>query len=112
MILELSVVVPVYKEEDNISEFLQRIVPILNGSLNDFEIIFVLDPSPDRTEEIILAHHVEDKRIKLVKLSRRFGQPMAILAGLSRSSGLAVAVIDLGLGVPPEVIAQMGLNWK
>jgi len=61
MILELSVVVPVYKEEYNISEFLQRIVPILNGSLNDFEIIFVLDPSPDRTEEIILAHHVEDK---------------------------------------------------
>ena len=84
MILELSVVVPVYKEEYNISEFLQRIVPILNGSLNDFEIIFVLDPSPDRTEEIILAYHVEDKRIKLLKLSRRFGQPMAILAGSLR----------------------------
>lgn len=112
MILELSVVVPVYKEEYNISEFLQRIVPILNGSLNDFEIIFVLDPSPDRTEEIILAHHVEDKRIKLLKLSRRFGQPMAILAGLSRSSGLAVVVIDVDLQDPPELIPQMVVKWK
>src|SRR5262245_29744518 len=112
MILELSVVVPVYKEEDNISEFLQRIVPILNGSLNDFEIIFVLDPSPDRTEEIILAHHVEDKRIKLLKSSRRFGQPMAILAGLSRSSGLAVVVIDVDLQDPPELIPQMVVKWK
>ena len=52
----LSIVVPVYKEEKNIPEFLRRIQPILSGLTEDYEIIFSLDPSPDRTEEMILEH--------------------------------------------------------
>ena len=59
----LSLVVPVFKEEKNVPEFLRRIQPILAGITANHEIIFSLDPSPDRTEEVILAHRAQDPRV-------------------------------------------------
>ena len=79
---QLSIIVPVYREEKNIPEYLRHIRPILEAVTADYEIIFALDPSPDRTEEIILEARARDQRIKLLKFSRRFGQPMATLAGM------------------------------
>jgi dolichol-phosphate mannosyltransferase len=108
----VSVIVPVYKEEGNIDEFLGRITPILGSVTSAFEIIFALDPSPDRTEEKILAARKNDPRIKLLKFSRRFGQPFATLAGLQYSSGEAVVVIDVDLQDPPELIVQMAEKWR
>jgi polyisoprenyl-phosphate glycosyltransferase len=108
----LTVIVPVYKEEGNIDEFLRRIVPILGSVTEAFEIIFALDPSPDRTEEKILAARKSDRRIKLLKFSRRFGQPFATLAGLQYSCGEAVVVIDVDLQDPPELIIQMFEKWR
>ena len=58
--MKISVIVPVYKEEGNIPEFLRRMVPILQKLTNDFEILFAMDPSPDRTEEFIAKAHQED----------------------------------------------------
>src|SRR5215470_17087930 len=78
----LSVVVPVYNEEGNVPEFISRMTRILGALTASFEIIFALDPSPDRTEEVILNARAHDSRIKLLKFSRRFGQPMATIAGL------------------------------
>jgi dolichol-phosphate mannosyltransferase len=72
----LSIVVPVYREEKNIPEFLRRIRPVLSVVSEDYEIIFSMDPSPDRTQEVILEARAADERIKLLKFSRRFGQPM------------------------------------
>jgi dolichol-phosphate mannosyltransferase len=108
----LSVVVPVYKEEGNIPEFLDRIIPILERTGAEFEIIFSMDPSPDNTETVILNHRDRDSRIKLLKFSRRIGQPMATLAGLQYSSGDAVVVIDVDLQDPPELILQMVAKWR
>jgi dolichol-phosphate mannosyltransferase len=108
----LSIVVPVYKEEKNIPEFLRRMRPILSGVTEDYEIIFSLDPSPDRTEDVILEHRATDERIKLLKFSRRFGQPMATLAGLQYSSGDAVIVMDVDLQDPPELIHDMVARWR
>lgn len=108
----LSVVVPVYKEEGNIPEFLRRIRPILTVVTEDYEIIFSMDPSPDRTEEVILGHRAQDARIKLLKFSRRFGQPMASLAGMEYSSGDAVIVMDVDLQDPPELIHEMVAKWR
>jgi len=105
--MELSVVAPVYKEEKNVPAFLKRLVPILEQVTADFEIIFSMDPSPDRTEEVILEHRQVDPRIKLLKFSRRFGQPMATLAGLQYSQGEMVVVIDVDLQDPPELIIEM-----
>jgi glycosyltransferase involved in cell wall biosynthesis len=108
----LSIVVPVYKEEKNIPEFLRRLQPILAPLTEDYEIIFSLDPSPDRTEDVILEHRARDPRIKLLKFSRRFGQPMATLAGLEYSRGQAVIVMDVDLQDPPELVADMLAKWR
>jgi polyisoprenyl-phosphate glycosyltransferase len=108
----LSLVVPVYKEEKNIPEYLQRIRPILGSVTEDYEIIFSLDPSPDRTEEVILAARAADPRIKLLKFSRRFGQPMATLAGMQYSRGDAVIVMDVDMQDPPELITEMIAKWR
>jgi len=108
----LSLVVPVYKEEKNIPEFLRRLRPILSRVTEDYEIIFSLDPSPDRTEEVVLEERAKDERIKLLKFSRRFGQPMATLAGLGYSRGRAVIVMDVDLQDPPELVEQMVAKWQ
>jgi polyisoprenyl-phosphate glycosyltransferase len=110
--MQISVIVPVYKEEGNIEEFLRRVTSILASLTEAFEIIFAMDPSPDRTEEKILEARSSDSRIKLLKFSRRFGQPFATLAGLQYSSGEAVVVIDVDLQDPPELIIQMVEKWK
>lgn len=108
----LSIVVPVYKEEKNVPEFLRRMRAILAGVTEDYEIIFSLDPSPDRTEEVILEQRAADARIKLLKFSRRFGQPMATLAGLEYSRGDAVVVMDVDLQDPPELLHDMLAKWR
>ena len=108
----LSIVVPVYREEKNIAEFLRRLRPILGGLSEDYEIIFALDPSPDRSEEAILAERAGDLRVKLLKFSRRFGQPMATLAGMQYSTGDAVIVMDVDLQDPPELVVEMVAKWR
>jgi len=108
----LSIVVPVYKEERNVPEFLRQVQPIAGALTQDYEIIFALDPSPDRTEEVILAERARDPRIKLLRFSRRFGQPMATLGGLEHTSGDAVIVMDVDLQDPPQLITQMVEKWR
>lgn len=110
--MQLSIIVPVYREEKNIPEFLRHIRPVLEALTADYEIIFALDPSPDRTEEIILEQRAQDQRIKLLKFSRRFGQPMATLAGMHYSTGAAVIVMDVDLQDPPELVGAMVAKWR
>jgi glycosyltransferase involved in cell wall biosynthesis len=110
--MRLSIVVPVFKEEENVPEFLRRIVPILEQITPDFEVVFSLDPSPDKSEEVILEHRQRDPRVKLLTFSRRIGQPMATLAGLQYSSGDAVVVMDVDLQDPPELVLEMVAKWR
>jgi glycosyltransferase involved in cell wall biosynthesis len=108
----LSLVVPVFREEKNIPEFIRRIQPILSAVTEDYEVIFSMDPSPDRTEDVILEMRAKDKRIKLLKFSRRFGQPMASLAGMEYSRGDAVVVMDVDMQDPPELVQEMVAKWR
>jgi dolichol-phosphate mannosyltransferase len=108
----LSLVVPVYREEKNIPEFIRRISPILATVTEDYEVIFAMDPSPDRTEDVILEERAKDERIKLLKFSRRFGQPMASLAGMEYSRGDAVIVMDVDMQDPPELVQAMVAKWR
>jgi len=110
--IELSIVVPAFKEERNVPEFLRRLQPILNEISSRYEIIFAMDPSPDRTEAVIREARTNDSRIKLLKFSRRFGQPMATLAGMQYSSGAAVIVMDVDLQDPPDLVIQMVAKWR
>ena len=110
--MQLSVIVPVFREEKNLPEYLRRIRPILESITPDYEIIFSMDPSPDRTEDVILEARAQDPRIKLLKFSRRVGQPMATLAGMEYSRGDAVIVMDVDLQDPPELIHEMVARWR
>lgn len=109
---KLSVVTPVYNEEKTVPLFLETITRVLEDVSPDYEIIFAVDPSTDRTEEIIAEAHARDGRVKLMRFSRRFGQPAATWAGLCHASGDAVIVIDVDLQDPPELIPEMVRLWR
>ena len=108
----LSVVVPAYNEEANIQRVYDRLRTVLDGVDLEWELIFSVDPSPDRTEELILKVREADPRVKMLRFSRRFGQPMATLAGLEAAAGDAVVVIDCDLQDPPELIPEMVERWR
>jgi len=108
----LSIVVPVYREEHSLQEFLHRIRPVLSETTENYEIIFAVDPSPDRTEEVISEAHTADSRVKSLIFSRRVGQPMATLAGMHYSRGDAVLVMDVDLQDPPELVSTMVAKWR
>jgi dolichol-phosphate mannosyltransferase len=112
MALDLSVVIPAYNEEANIERVYARLRDVLDDLGVQWELIFSVDPSTDRTEELILALNEADPRVKLLRFSRRFGQPMATLAGLEASSGDAVVVIDCDLQDPPELIPELVARWR
>jgi glycosyltransferase involved in cell wall biosynthesis len=104
---EISLIVPVYKEEANIRPFLARAEAVFEQMGKTYEIIFTLDPSPDRTEEIILEEINRNQNIKLMVFSRRFGQPAATMAGILTCTGETCVVIDVDLQDQPELIEQM-----
>jgi glycosyltransferase involved in cell wall biosynthesis len=108
----LSIVVPAYNEEQNVENVYQRLSGVLNAIGLDWEIIFSIDPCTDRTEELVIALGERDPRVKMLRFSRRFGQPAATLAGLEHSSGDAVVVIDCDLQDPPELIAELVTRWR
>jgi glycosyltransferase involved in cell wall biosynthesis len=110
--VELSIAVPVYNEEDAIPVFLQRIVPILRGITEDFEIVFVNDGSRDRTLDVLVVAHQADKRIKVIDLSRNFGKESALTAAIAFSSGRAVIPIDVDLQDPPGLIPVLVDHWR
>ena len=109
---DISVVTPVYKEEGNIRPFLDRLEKVLNSITREYEIIFCLDPSPDRTEEVIMEEINRNPNIKLIVFSRRFGQPAATMAGILTCNGKACVVIDVDLQDPPELVTDMYAKFR
>lgn len=109
---QISMVVPVYKEESNIRPFLNRVETVFNRMELSYEIIFALDPSPDKTEQIILEEINRNSNIRLILFSRRFGQPAATMAGILNTSGETCVVIDVDLQDQPELIEEMYAKLK
>ena len=103
----VSVVVPVYREAENVRPFLDRIESALDKANLTYEIIFALDPSPDNTEQVIQEEIQRNPRIRLLVFSRRFGQPAATMAGILSAQGETCAVSDVDLQDPPELIVEM-----
>jgi glycosyltransferase involved in cell wall biosynthesis len=109
----LSVVLPAYNEESNVEQAYQRLRNVLDEiDLDSWELIFSVDPSTDRTEELIVALHERDPRVKMLRFSRRFGQPSATMAGLEASTADAAVVMDCDLQDPPELIADFVSRWR
>lgn len=108
----LSVVIPVRNEEENVEAIYDRLANVLDAIGDDWEIIYSVDPSTDQTEELVKALCARDSRVRMLRFSRRFGQPMAILAGMEASSGDAVVVIDCDMQDPPELIPELVRTWR
>jgi len=108
----VSLLVPVYNEEESIEKFLDVIDSDLDGLDCDLEIIFIDDGSVDKTMNVIKKSMSKDSRVRYVKLSRNFGKEAAMTAGLDYALGDAVVPIDVDLQDPPALIHQFVHLWK
>ncbi len=108
----ISVVAPLYNEERNVGPFLERVRQVFQEIGCDWEVVFALDPSPDRTEEVVKEFIQKGFPIRLMKFSRRIGKPLSLMAGLKESDGDATVVIDVDLQDPPELISDMVRKWR
>jgi len=110
----VSIVSPVYQEEEGIEEFHRRLVAAMEGVADDvaFEVVYVNDGSTDRSLELLQKIAADDDRVCVVDLSRNFGHQVALSAGVDHARGDAVVVIDSDLQDPPEVIPEMIQRWR
>lgn len=108
----LSIVVPMYNEEESMETFFKRTQRALQTVTQSYEIICVNDGSRDRTLAQLRAYAERDTRIRVVNLSRNFGKEIALSAGLDHAAGDAVIPIDADLQDPPEVIPLMLAKWR
>jgi len=109
----LSLVVPVYNEEEGIRAFHARASAVMKTLPElDYEIIYVDDGCKDQSFEIMEEFAAADDKVRVVKLSRNFGHQIAITAGLDHARGDAIVFIDADLQDPPEVILEMVARWR
>jgi len=108
----LTVVVPLYNEEENIVALVARLLPSLRAIGEPFEVIFVDDGSRDRTLERLAGAVAGDAAVRVAPLARNFGQHAAVCAGFALSRGKFVVTIDADLQNPPEEIPRLLDEWK
>jgi len=102
----ISLVIPVYNEEKNIAALMERLTPIMEGIGTPFEIILVDDGSSDRSLSL-LQGYTDRREVKVVELTRNYGQHAAIMAGFSVVQGEIVITLDADLQNPPEEIPRL-----
>nr|DAE10039.1 MAG TPA: DPM1-like protein [Siphoviridae sp. ct4sp3] len=110
MIMKISLVVPVFNEEDAIPIFYKKVREEL--SILQVEIIFINDGSTDGTERIINALSSSDPLVKSISFTRNFGKEPALFAGLEQSTGDAVIPIDVDLQDPISVVPELVSRWQ
>lgn len=101
---EISVVVPFYNEEENIEELYHRLKEVLDSLGRSYELVFVDDGSQDRTPEILERLFEKDKKVKIIRLRRNFGQTAALQAGFDYSRGKIIISMDGDLQHDPADI--------
>ena len=108
----LSLVVPVFNEEESIDLFLTSIEPFLDNAGLRFEIVFVNDGSSDNSLGHLLDRSARDRRVKVVNLSRNFGKEAALTAGIDHANGDILIPMDIDLQDPPELIGPFIERWR
>jgi polyisoprenyl-phosphate glycosyltransferase len=106
----LSVVAPLFEEEDAVREFHRRVSAALDGL--EYEIVLVDDGSKDGTPQLLREIADRDHRVRLITLSRNFGHQAALTAGLDHARGDVVVMIDADLQDPPELIPRLLDEWR
>lgn len=107
---KISIIIPCYNEEQAIPYFYEEITKISKTINYDFEYIFINDGSKDKTIEVIKKYSKKDKNVKYIHFSRNFGKEAAMYAGLEKSTGDYVAIMDADLQDPPSLLPEM-LNF-
>jgi polyisoprenyl-phosphate glycosyltransferase len=110
--VDLSVVVPMYNEEQVVDAFFCQITPVLQDLHLSWEIVCVNDGSRDRTLQRLREYAAREPRIVIVDLSRNFGKEAALTAGLDHARGDAIVPIDADLQDPPQLIPQLVVKWR
>ena len=105
--IKLSLVVPCYNEQDNVKLLYSACKDVFSDKLDNFEVVFVNDGSRDNTWKELKELYEKEKNIKLVNFSRNFGKEAAMYAGLQASTGDYVAIMDVDLQDPPDLIPEM-----
>ncbi|MGQ9473518.1 MAG: glycosyltransferase family 2 protein [Candidatus Caldatribacteriaceae bacterium] len=108
----ISVVIPVFNEEEVLPETYRRLTAIMEGMGKNYELLFVNDGSTDRSRIILEELVHKDWRVRVIHFSRNFGHQAAITAGIDYAQGKAVVVIDADLQDPPEMIPEMISRWQ
>ncbi len=110
---KISVVIPMYYEEEVANECYNRTKAVLNGLQNyNHEIIFVNDGSKDKTLSILKEIASKDKNVKIISFSRNFGHQAAVTAGLKYVTGDCILIIDSDMQDPPELLVDMLKLWE
>ena len=108
----VSVVVPIYNEEELIVRFHEAVAGALKGVVDDWEVVYVNDGSTDSSLELLRGLQAADSHVVVVELSRNWGHMGAISAGLQTARGRAVILMDGDFQDPPEVIPQLIEAWR
>ena len=110
---DISIVVPIYYEEENIFPLYERLKEVVANEMGlDYEIIFINDGSKDDSVKNIKKLREQDDGIKLINFSRNFGHQVAVTAGLEHTNGEVSVIIDADLQDPPELIIDMYEKYK
>lgn len=109
---KISIVVPVYNEQDNLKEFHKRITAIMNDTGYDYNLVFVDDGSKDSSAFILKQLVEEDNHVEAYLLSRNYGHQMALTCGLDNADGDAVITMDGDLQHPPELLPELIRLWE
>lgn len=110
---QVSVVLPVYNESENLDALVSRVHPVLNSATNgSFEVVFVDDGSRDGSGKLLDLLSDRDGRYKVIHFSRNFGHQAALQAGLDAARGSAVVLMDSDLQDPPELISRFIEEWR
>ena len=104
---KISIVVPVYNEEENVPILYDKLKEVLEKTPYDYEIIFVDDGSTDRTREILEEIASKDKKVKVIEFARNFGQTPAMMAGMDYATGDVIVTMDGDLQNDPEDIPRL-----
>ncbi|MDA1646602.1 MULTISPECIES: glycosyltransferase family 2 protein [unclassified Bacillus cereus group] len=108
----ISVVVPMYFEEEVAQECYNRLKSVMLQNNINYEFVFVNDGSTDGTMEILSEIAANDYRTKIVNFARNFGHQVAVTAGIAAAKGDAIVIIDADLQDPPEVIPELIAKWE
>ena len=108
----ISIIVPVYNEQDNLHEFHKRLTAVMEGEPYDYKLVFVDDGSSDRSRELLAELVAQDPRVEAYFLSRNYGHQLALTCGLDHADGDAVITMDGDLQHPPELLPKLLRLWE